>query len=1124
MNKRRILLAGIAAALLVALVGAVLLSSQLAMVALGVLQIIVVLLLLDTRHSLSARVYDAARKLERHLGSALRRSSEPKSSKPKSSKPKESEQSAAAPGPDPLDADVALVRASLVFDQEWYAAQTDGEFTSLDRAIRHYLTRGRHRGFTPHPLFSSQWMNPQFATLSVDPLLSYLRDEGDLRGRSTSPLFDPAMVDDKLEGCEFGLLTAFLRNRGGDWPLPYAPSEAFPHEGITLDELRAFLIERTRAWRAIEMQVAPTRGTGKPPAATEEFRAALEAFAARPAEDAPLVSVILPTWNRARLLRAAIDSIAGQSYANWELIVADDGSIDDTRLVLDAEAARDERIKPIYLPHRGVSATRNAALAAATGDYIAFLDSDKVWEPDFLRSMIAYLEVGGHEAGYSVVEVSVGGKTFYRAEPATRESLRVANSIDQTAIVARRGLIVRSGGFDETLPRAVDYDLILSISELADLVQVPYVGVRYSEDDQDPNRISEAQSVAWNYYVRDRRRWNADEVAPIEPGLVSVVVEGVGSPVEAHETIANIREHLGGVRAEILMLPVANSWSLVLGASYAEIASDGEARLLLMAGGPDRATLRVNAALRAARGEHVYVTTAQQRFDEGSVADLIRIMDEADAAVVHPIVIDHRRLVSDAGMVYAPGGRDPVGLLSGLPTGWAEWQTPWVAVPGAPLPLLLRGETVRELTGLNTRLKQLWVDVDASQRAAVAESKIVALSTGNVVQQRGATAFARAEETDADVRMFYALWPEAPAGSEEACRAAGVTPIYSGFTAISASSSPDRWTSATWRRGQWVDSVADREQAPLQWSIKTAAPADERAASWGDFHFANSLAAALRELGQGASVDYGPNAERPTANADDVVVNLRGLKDVQVPAGATSLIWVISHPDLVTANELRSYDLRYAASVSWPELVADQWGVDLKPMLQCTDPERFYIDDEAVPELVGKLVMVGNSRKQYRPAAWQTANAGMPVAIYGNNWEEFVDAKYIAGTYVPNEELRRYYRTADWALNDHWDDMREQGFISNRIFDVFASGGRLLTDDVAGLDGLFPADILPHGVATFSTPVDLLATAETGPAKYYSDESLRAISDHVRSEHSFLARARVMLEDVRAFRAAGRAN
>ncbi|MGO2112701.1 MAG: glycosyltransferase family protein, partial [Pseudoclavibacter sp.] len=132
---------------------------------------------------------------------------------------------------------------------------------------------------------------------------------------------------------------------------------------------------------------------------------------------------------------------------------------------------------------------------------------------------------------------------------------------------------------------------------------------------------------------------------------------------------------------------------------------------------------------------------------------------------------------------------------------------------------------------------------------------------------------------------------------------------------------------------------------------------------------------------------------------------------------------------------------------------------------------------------------------------------------------ERIPGENIAGHHIPNDELRHYYRGAAWALNDHWPDMRERGFVSNRIFDVLASGGRLLTDDVEGLDGLFPESVLPHGVATFRSPAELLELAQSDPAMHSGEETLAIASAHVREHHTFEARASVMLDDVLALRA-----
>jgi len=104
-----------------------------------------------------------------------------------------------------------------------------------------------------------------------------------------------------------------------------------------------------------------------------------------------LVSVVVPTYNRAYCLPAAIGSLQAQSHPHWEAVIIDDGSKDDTADVVGAMAAKDARIR--YLPQKngGVSAARNAGIRAAQGDYVGFLDSDDAWEPWKLSAQIACL-------------------------------------------------------------------------------------------------------------------------------------------------------------------------------------------------------------------------------------------------------------------------------------------------------------------------------------------------------------------------------------------------------------------------------------------------------------------------------------------------------------------------------------------------------------------------------------------------------------------------------------------------------------------------------------------------------------------------------------------------------------
>jgi hypothetical protein len=1062
------------------------------------LQLAVVVLLLDTRHNLSVRLYATSRKLERlitHRGAqSAQGGGVPVAA-------------AAAVGPAKTAAagsDVRLVLASRIFDLEWYEAQAGLTFDDLEDAVRHYLDIGDRTGASPHPLFSPTWVRQA----GRNPLVEYLRNGEKRWGAPTSPVFDPALLDASLPVGRYGPLASFLLHRGDDDPLPYGGGAA---DRLTLRDVRALLLESLDGWRDRDNDVAPARGSMDPPEPDETLREALMQFDAT-AGERPLVSVILPTWNRASTTATAVASVQAQSYERWELLIADDGSTDDTALVLESLAERDDRVRVLSLPHAGVSAARNAALRAAQGEYVAFLDSDKEWEPEFLRTMVAWLTSTGKRTAAAVCAVSRTGRTFYRSVPATDRSIRVGNTIDQTAIVASRELVEQVGGFDETLRRAVDYDLVLSLFELEPIEIVPFVGVRYSEDDQDPNRISESESVAWNFWVSDRQRWTTLSARQRVSGLLSVVVDDVRSHAQAQALLENLDAHSGGLSVEILLVPRDNAWPL---ARDLALLAPQDPRVSLVPVHHDASrTLNVNRALRAARGDRVLVMSAVQRLASGDLATLVDPLEDPDVAATHPVTLDATRLVRDAGVVYPEHGTDPVPFLDGLPSDGLGLDGTPVAVPGAPLPLAARTADILAVRGMSTRLLGLWADVDLSQRLAQHTGGSVRLVTDAQAESAEDTRFGRARAAAADVRTFAELWPDPPAGSRAVWTAAGRAPHFTGLASMSVPSEPERWSRGLWLPG--ADRTTVHERPPrLRWSVKTAAPADDRARSWGDFHFAGSLARALRALGQDAVVDYQPNAERPTGSLDDVVVNLRGLRSIGLPADATSIAWVISHPDDVTAKELAAYDLRYAASTTWSAWMTEQFGVGVTPLLQCTDPELFYPDDSPVPEVTGKILMVGNSRKQYRPAAWHASRSGLPMAIYGGDWEGLVPDETIAGQYVPNDDLRRYYRSAAWVLNDHWADMRASGYVSNRIFDVLASGGRLLTDDVAGLADVFPRTAaLPEGLAVFESPVELVHLLEKGAAGYYTEEGLAATSELVRRDHSFAARAEVMLDDV----------
>ncbi|WP_307847708.1 teichuronic acid biosynthesis protein TuaG [Metabacillus bambusae] len=110
-------------------------------------------------------------------------------------------------------------------------------------------------------------------------------------------------------------------------------------------------------------------------------------------ENLPYVSIITPSYNSSKYIKKTIDSVKMQTFKNWEMIIVDDCSKDDTRSILRKLSEEDSRIKVIYLEtNSGAAVARNTAIDAAMGKYIAFLDSDDLWLPEKLEKQIKFME------------------------------------------------------------------------------------------------------------------------------------------------------------------------------------------------------------------------------------------------------------------------------------------------------------------------------------------------------------------------------------------------------------------------------------------------------------------------------------------------------------------------------------------------------------------------------------------------------------------------------------------------------------------------------------------------------------------------------------------------------------
>ena len=193
-------------------------------------------------------------------------------------------------------------------------------------------------------------------------------------------------------------------------------------------------------------------------------------------ETRPLVSTIIPTYNRAALVCDAIDSVLAQTYQNVEIIVVDDGSTDDTLEVLRRYS---DRIQMISQPNAGPAAARNRGLLAAKGELIAFLDSDDLWLPDKLALQVNLLSRVGEEVPCCLCNIKMLWKereltSFEVAWLKPPISQGVWHNPDEIlasrfvlfnqGVLIRRRVLREIGGFDERFRMLEDYDLALRLS------------------------------------------------------------------------------------------------------------------------------------------------------------------------------------------------------------------------------------------------------------------------------------------------------------------------------------------------------------------------------------------------------------------------------------------------------------------------------------------------------------------------------------------------------------------------------------------------------------------------------------------------------------------------------------
>ena len=866
-----------------------------------------------------------------------------------------------------------ILRTRRGFDTDWYAL-VSGTRLSRRRAIEHYLTVGVRHGYTPHPLF-----DPDHYLASggkrrghIDVFAGYLRGTGN-REISTHPLFDLAgyLEQAPLAGTyragplqHYRLVGAPAGLRPNDW---FTPDPADP------TGLVGWLSAQAGQWSARRVLVRADRRSPDYDRAAEA--ALLRTFdgvqPARAAGHEVLVTVVIPVWNRADEIAVAIDSVIAQTLADWELIVVDDGSTDDLAAVL-ARYAGDRRISVVRVTHGGVGKARNAGIRHARGQYLAWLDSDDWFTPEHLRVLVAFLQRKGLRAGYDILELRApGAPAQYRTLDGGRDYLELANHIGQTVLVHEKSLVDEVGGYAEDLPRTVDYDFILRIAARTPLALAPFIGCIVNHDPADRSRITRTLPDSWTDVVIGRNivDWASLDAAaarPRLPGSVSVVIP---TPNEYAMTVEAVRSVVAAAQVsdlDVEVLVVDNGTGLIVSSVLASLPHRFPNVTVVPSARNRGFALGNNIALPQASGATVVHLNNDTLVSVGWLEPLVAALTDPEILAAQSLLAYPSGSIQSAGVVFPSCGGIPHVLLQGFAMADAEGMASQHlhALTGAAL--ALRFTDAVALRGFDAIYRNGMEDIDLCLRLAqlrpgsfrvLPESVVVHyesrspgrgtfhLDNRAILLER----WGRYGPQD-DVRQWYQRGFEV-VGYEVKHRAAARSDLSVPIPVLRP-----------------IRRVVQSDQGPprLRWAIKNPASARVGGTLWGDMGFAHVLAQALRNLGQHVAVDGDQEFDRATGHHDDVVLVLRGLTEYAPVPGQVNLLWVISHPETVTAQEVRRYDRAFAADVAWASQLSRDWDVRVDPLRRPTDLGVMN-SETGGPDTSPAAVFAGNSSPVLAP-------------------------------------------------------------------------------------------------------------------------------------------------------------
>lgn len=479
-----------------------------------------------------------------------------------------------------------LVLRSGVFDRAWYELQAGQSFPHDRAAIAHYLERGRVSGLTPSPLFDPAYLDPSgWRAVEQDPLVSYLC--GATGDHDPHPLFNEVKQRARTTA-----IRADLPGLVGFFALSSSRRALLSLGGVSWPDARRSMVRCL----ALEPGTWPAPHPLHPDPDPSQV----------PPEGA-LVSVVLPVRNRPLHVLTAIASVQTQTYPGWELLVVDDGSTDVTGANLALLAAADPRIRVLTTPTdgpTGVAAARNVGMAAAKGAYIAFLDSDYLWEPGHLEAALAALRAAATSAVQTRTRRRIGKEWVDAGPPLDASRSEGRPRADINGLILTRGLADEAGPFDEGLVRGSDLDWYWRVQDLGPLARTDVASALEHVDPSVTTSLSRTQPSWWLdvAFAQHLVDWEGLRTATRQrPPGVTFVIAARTERGRTIDRVRALREHHPPKQVEIVVVFSESGPRAVWSSAFTVLEARLGATVLLHPAattGPSAMTLAAGTARR----------------------------------------------------------------------------------------------------------------------------------------------------------------------------------------------------------------------------------------------------------------------------------------------------------------------------------------------------------------------------------------------------------------------------------------------------------------------------------------------------------------------------------------------